>query len=144
MQNALNHEYLYDSECCSVSSIRLENYHIFKKGLAKNTFTICMSVRHSRTTMTKLRIFFYGQHSQGYCTRQTYKAVSPSMSFYESHRRRPVYYSGPPQDSWLFVKRQETCSLKAVLRGVFWSRVLRTVPSPTWMEICIRSWSQLH
>ena len=27
------------SECCSVSSIRLENYHIFKKGLAKNTFT---------------------------------------------------------------------------------------------------------
>ena len=26
------------SECCSVSSIRLENYHIFKKGLAKKHF----------------------------------------------------------------------------------------------------------
>ena len=33
------------------------------------------------------------------------KAVSPSMSFYESHRRRPIYYSGPPQDSRLFYKK---------------------------------------
>ena len=27
------------------------------------------------------------------------------MSFYESHRMRPIYYSGPPQDSRLFYKK---------------------------------------
>jgi len=27
------------SECCSVPSFQLENFHIFDKGLAKNTFT---------------------------------------------------------------------------------------------------------
>ena len=31
--------------------------------------------------------------------------VSPSMSFYESHRRRAIYYSGPPQDSRLFSEK---------------------------------------
>ena len=27
------------------------------------------------------------------------------MSFYESHRRRPIYYSGPPQVSRLFTEK---------------------------------------
>ena len=38
------------------------------------------------------------------------------MSFYESHRRRPIYYFGPPQDYRLFYKKPRDCSLKAVLR----------------------------
>ena len=45
-----------------------------------------------------------------------YKAVSPSMPFYESHRRRPIYYSGPPQDSRLFTEKPRDLSSKAVLR----------------------------
>ena len=45
-----------------------------------------------------------------------YKAVSPSMSLYESHRRRPIYYSGPAQDSRLFSKKPRELPSKAVLR----------------------------
>ncbi len=47
------------SECCSVSSIRLENYHIFSRGLAKNTFTICnvmqSKLRNPTNLQTKIR-----------------------------------------------------------------------------------------
>ena len=35
------HEYLYESECCPYHPHDLENFHIFDRGLAKNTFTIC-------------------------------------------------------------------------------------------------------
>ena len=38
------------------------------------------------------------------------------MSFYESHRRRPTYYSGPPQGSRPFYKRSRDLPSKAVLR----------------------------
>ena len=29
------------------------------------------------------------------------------MSFYESHRRRPIYYSGPPQDPKMYIIRPQ-------------------------------------
>ena len=38
-QNVPGHRYLYESECCSESSLSLENFHIFNIGLRKNTFT---------------------------------------------------------------------------------------------------------
>ena len=41
------------SECCSVPSFQLENFHIFDKGLAKNTFTICNVKRFNRLTLQK-------------------------------------------------------------------------------------------
>ena len=47
------------SECCSVSSIRLENYHIFSRGLAKNTFTICNVRRQKPRDPTNVRKSFY-------------------------------------------------------------------------------------
>ena len=34
------------------------------------------------------------------------------MSFYESHRRRPIYYSGPPQDSSPFYQKVKRLALK--------------------------------
>ena len=38
-QNVPFHRYLYESEFCPYRPYRLENFHIFNKGLAKNTFT---------------------------------------------------------------------------------------------------------
>ncbi len=38
------------------------------------------------------------------------------MSFYESHRRRPIYYYGPPQDSSPFYQKAKRLAFKAVLR----------------------------
>ena len=38
-QNVPVHRDLYESECCSVRPSNKENFHIFIKGLAKNTFT---------------------------------------------------------------------------------------------------------
>jgi hypothetical protein len=45
-QNMLYHKHLYESEYCSVSSPSFEKYHIFIRGLAKNTFTICNIKQH--------------------------------------------------------------------------------------------------
>ena len=42
--------------------------------------------------------------------------MSPLTPFYESHQRRPVYYSGPLQDSRPFYKRSRDLPSKAVLR----------------------------
>ena len=56
-QNMLYHKYLYESECCSVSSFSFENYHIFIRGLAKNTFTICNIKRLKPNDLTKVEIF---------------------------------------------------------------------------------------
>ena len=39
MQNVPVHKYLYESECCPYHPSTLENFHIFRKGFAKNTFT---------------------------------------------------------------------------------------------------------
>ena len=80
MQNAPNHKYLYESECCSVSSIRLENYHIFKKGLAKNTFTICNVTQHCCITTTKLKIFSSRTTLTGALCRINIKAVPASFT----------------------------------------------------------------
>ena len=43
-------------------------------------------------------------------------AVSPKMSFFKSHHRRPIYDSGPPQDSSLFTEKPRDLPPKAVLR----------------------------
>ena len=59
MQNAPNHMYLYESECCSVSSCYKENYHIFYLGLAKNTFTICNVRRQKPDDDTNVGKSFY-------------------------------------------------------------------------------------
>ena len=40
-KNVPFHRYLYESECCPYRPYSKENFHIFDKGLAKNTFTIC-------------------------------------------------------------------------------------------------------
>ena len=40
-KNVPFHRYLYESECCPYRPTSLENFHILRKGLAKNTFTIC-------------------------------------------------------------------------------------------------------
>ena len=60
------------SECCSVPSFQLENFHIFDKGLAKKRFhKYVKSKRLNRLTLQiKEKLFINGQHSQGYCIRQ--------------------------------------------------------------------------
>ena len=50
-QNVPVHRYLYESECCPTRLSYKENFHIFIKRLAKNTFTICNVKRQSRMTL---------------------------------------------------------------------------------------------
>ena len=57
-QNATCHRYLYESECCSVSSFSFENFHIFYLGFAKNTFTICNVRRQKPRDPTNIRKSF--------------------------------------------------------------------------------------
>ena len=51
------HEYLYESECCPYHPHDLENFHIFDRGLAKNTFTICNARRQMQHDTTNVNIF---------------------------------------------------------------------------------------
>ena len=60
-QNVPFHRYLYESECCPYCPYRLENFHIFNKGLAKNTFTICNAKRSKPNDSTNVRKSFYKQ-----------------------------------------------------------------------------------
>ena len=46
----------------------------------------------------------YVEFAENHVVEGKIKAVLPSMSFYESHRRRPIYYSGPPRNSSLSTK----------------------------------------
>ena len=47
------------SECCSVSSIRLENYHIFSRGLAKKHFHKYVMSGGQPRDLTNVRKSFY-------------------------------------------------------------------------------------
>ena len=51
------HEYLYESECRPYRPHDLENFHIFDRGLAKNTFTICNARRLVPDDSTNVNIF---------------------------------------------------------------------------------------
>ena len=69
--------YPHDStrnECCFVPSFRLENYHIFIRGLAKNTFTIFNARRHMPNDSPNVgRIFRINNTHWGIV--QTYMAI---------------------------------------------------------------------
>ena len=58
-QNVPFHRYLYESECCPYCPYRLENFHIFNKGLAKNTFTICNVIQSKLHNSTNIGKSFY-------------------------------------------------------------------------------------
>ena len=69
MHNAPYHDYLYESECRPYHPHDLENFHIFDRGLAKNTFTICNARRQMPHDTTNVNIFLL---------RATRTMVSPS------------------------------------------------------------------
>ena len=79
MQNAPNHMYLYESVCCSYHPSNKENFHIFIKGLAKNTFTICKSDSFRRMIPKCRKNFSDKQHSRG-IVRLYYKMIGNMMT----------------------------------------------------------------